>query len=291
MPTPDEQNIHQFCLTYQTRLMYKFGMTMQPLSPDVAPLAFLQLAGHPLRWRLLEELARSDRVVSELTELVGEPQNLVSYHLAKLRDGRLVSARRSSADGRDTYYTVDLTRIGGGLSASGRKLHPGLQLTRAPRGAPRKGAAKARVLFLCTGNSARSQIAEALVKARSGGAVVAVSAGSQPKPLHPNAVRVMREEYGLDIAGHASKHFEVFADQRFDCVISLCDLVREVCPDFAGQPETIHWSMPNPATGETDAVTYPLFQQTAAELATRVEFLLAALADRTPPARPRRRKS
>ena len=70
---------------------------------------FLQLAGHPLRWQLLRELGRSDRRVGELTALVGEPQNLVSYHLRQLRGGRLVSARRSSADGRDTYYTVDLT--------------------------------------------------------------------------------------------------------------------------------------------------------------------------------------
>src|SRR5882672_9586810 len=104
-------------------------MNTQEVDPALALPEFLQLAGHPLRWRLLGELARSDRMVSELTGLVGEPQNLVSYHLGKLRDGRLVSARRSSADRRDTYYTVDLARIGGGLSASGGALHPGLRLT------------------------------------------------------------------------------------------------------------------------------------------------------------------
>jgi len=64
-------------------------------------------------------------------------------------------------------------------------------------------------------------------------------------------------------------------------VISLCDRVREVCPEFPGHPETVHWSIVNPATGEPDDVTYPLFEQTAAELATRVDFLLAVLADRT----------
>ena len=107
-------------------------MSAQQLQTDVAPPEFLQLAGHPLRWRLLAELARSDRMVHELTGLVGEPQNLVSYHLGKLRDGRLVSARRSSADRRDAYYTVDLARIGGLLSATGGALHPGLRPT-APR--------------------------------------------------------------------------------------------------------------------------------------------------------------
>jgi protein-tyrosine-phosphatase len=234
---------------------------------------FLQLAGHPLRWRLLAELARSDRMVQELSGLLGEPQNLVSYHLAKLREGRLVSSRRSSADRRDAYYTADLARIGSLLSATGADLHPGLRLGEVGPGTLRP----ARVLFLCTGNSARSQMAEALVRARSGGVVEAYSAGSQPKPLHPNALRVMRDEHGLDLAGHASKHLDVYADQRFDWVISLCDRVREVCPEFPGQPEAIHWSIPNPATGDADDATYPLFQQTAAELVTRIGFLLAAL--------------
>ena len=138
-----------------------------------------------------------------------------------------------------------------------------------------------QVLFLCTGNSARSQMAEALARKLSGGVVEAFSAGSQPKPVHPNAVRVMREEHGLDLASHSSKHLDVFADQQFDWVISLCDRVREVCPEFPDHPQTIHWSIANPATGDPDAVSYPLFQQTAAELATRVEFLLARLADQT----------
>jgi ArsR family transcriptional regulator, arsenate/arsenite/antimonite-responsive transcriptional repressor / arsenate reductase (thioredoxin) len=149
-----------------------------------------------------------------------------------------------------------------------------------------------KVLFLCTGNSARSQMAEALANARSGGVLRAYSAGSQPKPLHPNALRVMREEHGLDLTPHVSKHLDVFVDRRFDWVISLCDRVREVCPQFPGHPETIHWSIANPAEGEADDdATYPLFQQTAAELATRIGFLLAALGDRTPTRKPRRSKS
>jgi len=218
-------------------------------------------------------------MVHELTGLVGEPQNLISYHLGKLRDGRLVSARRSSADRRDSYYTVDLARIGGRLSATGAALHPGIRL--APSRDDAWSDAAVRVLFLCTGNSARSQMAEALARARSGGAIEAFSAGSHPKPIHPNALRVMREEHGLDLTGYASKHLEIFTGQDFDWVISLCDRVREVCPPFPGDPETIHWSIPNPATGESDDVTYPLFQQTADELETRIAFLLAALGDRT----------
>jgi protein-tyrosine-phosphatase/DNA-binding transcriptional ArsR family regulator len=247
---------------------------------DVSPPEFLQLAGHPLRWRLLGELARSDRLVHELSARIGEAQNLVSYHLAKLRDGRLVSARRSAADGRDTYYGLDLTRLGALLSAAGGALHPGLRLA-APT--PNSAAiAPVRVLFACSGNSARSQMAEALARKMSGGAVQAVSAGSQPKALHPNAVKAMAEDHGLDISGQAPKHLDVFRGQRFDRVISLCDRVREACPEPPGS-ETIHWSLPNPATGEPDDVTYPKFRQTAAELETRIGFLLAQLAERPSP--------
>jgi protein-tyrosine-phosphatase/DNA-binding transcriptional ArsR family regulator len=249
------------------------------MTADLVPPEFLQLAGHPARWRLLAELARSDRMVHELTGLVGLRHNLVSYHLGRLRNAGLVSAQRSSADRRDAYYTIDLARIGGLLSATGAALHPALRLARPPRAAA--GPGPVRVLFLCTGNSARSQMAEALARVRSSGAVEAYSAGSHPKPLHPNAVRVMRDEYGIDLSGHTSKHLDVFADRRFDRVISLCDRLREVCPEFPGHPETIHWSIPNPAAGDgEDDASYPAFQRTAAELETRVEFLLAALTDR-----------
>jgi ArsR family transcriptional regulator, arsenate/arsenite/antimonite-responsive transcriptional repressor / arsenate reductase (thioredoxin) len=231
---------------------------------------FLRLAGHPLRWRLLSELARSDRRVGELCALAGRRQSLVSYHLRQLRDGGLVSMRRSAADGRDTYYVLDLGRCGELLASAGLSLHPGLAATgREPRA---RRSAVARVLFLCTGNSARSQIAEALCEQLSGGAVSAASAGSHPKPLHPSAVRVMRE-YGIDLSGRRSKHLDEFSRRRFDYVISLCDRVREVCPEFPGGPEAIHWSIADPAREGG----LPAFERTAAELKTRIDFLIDAI--------------
>jgi protein-tyrosine-phosphatase/DNA-binding transcriptional ArsR family regulator len=235
----------------------------------------LRLASDPLRWELLAELSFSDRRVGELCSLVGRKQSLVSYHLGQLRGAGLVSRRRSSADGRDSYYVLDLARCREMIGASGQALHPGLELSTPPADRDRhRGEAATRVLFLCTGNSARSQMAEALVEELAGGSVEARSAGSHPKPLHPNAVRAMRE-HGLDLQGRRSKHLSEFSGESFDYVVSLCDRVREVCPEFPGHPDTIHWSIPDPGReGKDDDESYPAFQRTAAELATRVPFLL-----------------
>jgi len=240
-----------------------------------APPGFLRLAGHPLRWRLLTELARSDRQVRELTGRLGQAQSLISYHLRQLRAGGLVSVRRSSADRRDAYYRIELTRCGELLAETGLALHPGLGhpgTGSAPVPIPDMGAGRVRVLFLCTGNSARSQMAEALLGRLAGDAVEAASAGSRPKRLHPAAVQVMRE-YGIDISGRQAKHLDTFGGQRFDYVITLCDRVREVCPEFGGA-QLIHWSIADPS-GEPD--TYAACRRAAAELRTRIGFLLARI--------------
>jgi ArsR family transcriptional regulator, arsenate/arsenite/antimonite-responsive transcriptional repressor / arsenate reductase (thioredoxin) len=242
----------------------------------VEPPPFLRVVAHPVRWRLLDALVASDRPVRELTTIVDEPQSLVSYHLRKLRDAGLVSARRSSADGRDSYYAIDLARFREQLRGAGGALHPALALDAPTR---RTTDRVARVLFLCTGNSARSQIAEALIEQMSGGAVTAESAGSHPKPLHPNAVRVMRER-GIDISRHRTKHVDELVDQPFDLVVTLCDRVREVCPELSGHPRVAHWSMSDPSrAGSTDRDLLPAFEATAAALETRIEFLLTQLAD------------
>jgi protein-tyrosine-phosphatase/DNA-binding transcriptional ArsR family regulator len=228
----------------------------------------------PVRWRLIRELAGGDRRVRELVATLGLPQNLVSYHLRQLRDGGLVTSRRSSFDGRDTYYSLDLTRCADALSSAGGALHPGLALAPAGAGAACARVAGTRVLFVCTGNSGRSPMAAALLRHHAGRSVSALSAGTRPKPLHPSAALVLRDRYRLDISGHQPVHVDAVAGERFDYVISLCDKAREACPEFAGTPRRVHWSLPDPAGNGTAPHA---FERVAAELDTRVRFLLPAL--------------
>ncbi len=244
------------------------------------PPPFVRMAANPLRWQLLRELVRSDRAVRELTMLVDQPQSLVSYHLRLLRDAGLVTTRRSSADRRDSYYAVDLVACRDALQDAGGALHPALRLAPPAPARPRTTASRRRssVLFVCTGNSARSQIAESLLARMSAGTVDAASAGSNPKPLHPNAVRALRKR-GIDISANRTKHLDELAAHRFDTVITLCDRVREVCPPFPSRPELVHWSLPDPALeGPTDRASYPAFERTTAELEARIGFRLHLMA-------------
>lgn len=237
------------------------------------PPNILRLLSDPLRWDLVVELGRSDRRVCELVGLLGKPQNLVSYHLAELRRSGVVTARRSSADGRDVYYRADPSRCHDLLFEAGLALHT----KTAAASTKRESTAhitRQRVLFLCTGNSARSQIAEAFVESRSAGTVEARSAGSHPKPLHANAVRVMVER-GIDISGKSTKSLNRYTRSRFDRVITLCDKVREVCPEFPGTPTVTHWSIADPSgSGTIDDATYPAFRAVADEIEHRVMWLL-----------------
>ncbi len=238
----------------------------------------LRVVTEPNRWRLLAELARSDRQVSELVEALDVPQSLVSYHLRELQAAGLVSAKRSAADGRDTFYRVDADRWVGLLNEAAEALQPGVTLMPAPPPPPRPVRGRPpRVLFLCTGNSARSQMAEALLRHRAGaGRVDARSAGSHPKAVHPAAVAVMTER-GIDLSGHEAKPLSRFRRVRFDHMITLCDKVREICPDFPGQPATAHWSVADPALEGDGATGYAAFQRTADELDGRITYLIARL--------------
>ncbi|HET8843114.1 MAG TPA: arsenate reductase ArsC, partial [Ktedonobacteraceae bacterium] len=135
-----------------------------------------------------------------------------------------------------------------------------------------------RVLFLCTENSARSQMAEALLRHVSHGTIEAYSAGDAPvAQVHPLAVQVM-EHLGLDMSQARPKHFNAFQGMHFDAIVTVCDRVREVCPVFPDDPERIHWSFPDPTlVNGPEEARYHAFEQTSLQLTTRIRLLITLL--------------
>jgi len=129
-----------------------------------------------------------------------------------------------------------------------------------------------RVLFLCTGNSARSQMAEALLRSFGGDDFEVFSAGTEPKGLHPMTIQIMNES-GLDVSRQKSKHLNRFLGQSFDYIITVCDRARDNCPSFPGDVERIHWSFDDPAA-LTDNVEaqYQLFKRVRGEISERIRI-------------------
>ena len=131
-----------------------------------------------------------------------------------------------------------------------------------------------RVLILCTGNSARSQMAEGLLRHDGGDKFEVFSAGVEPSHVRPQAVEAMRE-IGIDISSHRSKSVEEFAGQPFDYVITVCDNAREQCPVFPAATRRVHWSFDDPAAaGGDDAARLAVFRRVRDEIRARLrEFV------------------
>ena len=130
-----------------------------------------------------------------------------------------------------------------------------------------------RVLFLCTGNSARSQMAEGLLRDLGGDRFDVRSAGSQPSDrVHPMTGVVM-DEVGISIAGAKPKHMSEFLNDRWDYVITVCDRARDACPTFPGDTERIHWSFDDPAAAEgTERERLSVFRRVRNEILVRVRL-------------------
>ncbi len=240
------------------------------------PPNLIKLLAHDLRWHLLKALTVSDYRVQELMQVVDEPMNLVSYHLKKLRDGGIVTMRRSEADGRDVYYSLDLPVLRAGYQAAGLALHPAL-LEQKGLAFPVPVPAQ-RVLFVCTHNSARSQMAEGLMLHLGGSSIQVFSAGSQPTRLHPDAIRIM-DSVGIDIRNQHSKHLSEFEGQAFDYVITVCDRAREVCPTFPGTGHQVHWGFADPTLIEDAGERRRAFDLIARQLSSRIEFFFTTLVE------------
>ena len=142
-----------------------------------------------------------------------------------------------------------------------------------------------RLLFVCTGNSARSQMAEAILTARGQGRFAAASAGSRPAAqVNPYALATLRE-FGVPWSGQSPRGLEGLQDEHWDYVITVCDRAKESCPIFPGQPALAHWSLPDPAAVEgDDATKRAAFRESFLDISRRIDLLLAlpALAPRSP---------
>ena len=135
-----------------------------------------------------------------------------------------------------------------------------------------------RVLFVCTGNSARSQIAEALLRERGGEAVEAYSAGSDPAGLNPLAVRALAED-GIDADAAESTHVDAYVGEPWDYVITVCDRARESCPVFPHAATQLHWSLEDPAVAEgDDAQRMAAFRATREEVRSRIDAFVTEVA-------------
>jgi arsenate reductase len=182
-----------------------------------------------------------------------------------LADQRSAIARQRDDLDRLESELLDLEMT---IAAAGRATRKELPVTDSP----------IRVLFVCTHNSARSQIAEALLT-RFGGADFEVhSAGTEVSRVNPYAIRVLADA-GIDWSQARSKSITGFLDQRFDYVITVCDRARESCPIFPGSTNTLHWGLDDPSEIDgTDAEKLAAFKQTEAEIAIRLRpFIEVAL--------------
>ena len=132
---------------------------------------------------------------------------------------------------------------------------------------------KKKVLFLCTGNSARSQIAEGYLRNRAGHEYEVFSAGTNPAGVNFLAVKHMAEE-GIDISKHLSKSVEEFKDKKFDYVITLCDNAKEACPVFPGKYKSMHWGIKDPAMKGTEKEKHDAFREAVGHIRQKIQLFL-----------------
>ena len=242
------------------------------------PPSVLKMLANEVRWQLLSVLAYSDYRVNDLGALLHKPLNLISYHLRLLRTEAIVQERRSSADARDVYYSLDLEHFEGLYNVAVEGLHPALAHSQSESSdhSATDNRPPTRVLFLCTHNSARSQIAEALLRHMGGERVEVFSAGTEATLVRPEVLEVLQKR-NIDTTGLYSKHLDMFLGQNFDYVITVCDNASEACPIFPGAPERIHWSLPDPSAVTDPDKRYMAFVEVFVALEKRLKVFLSVI--------------
>jgi len=214
--------------------------------------------GEPVRLRMVDHLVLGDASPGELGRLVNLPTNLLAHHLKVLDDAGLVRRVRSEGDRRRSYVQLILD-------------DPAVAALVSPDVAGRAERTRHadRVVFVCTHNSARSQLAAAAWARAS--AVPAASAGTHPaRRVHPRAVRVGRR-HGLRLTGARTAHLDDVV-RPGDLLVAVCDNAHEELPDTTGLPR-LHWSVPDPARTDSDAA----FEAAYTQISDRIDHLARTL--------------
>lgn len=227
----------------------------------------LKILSDPNRLAIFDLLMQGVQCNCEIGDRLKLPMNLISHHLKVLRDAGLVDAERDPADARWVYYSINKLALAQLHEQLDTFLDPRRIQPRSPTCGPRivsrrngadsaanilsrvgtENTMKRRTLFLCTGNSARSQMAEALVNHLHGREWQAFSAGTHPTGyVHPGAIAAMKE-IGVDISSTRSKSMDEFRDAAFDLIVTVCDDAAEECPVWLGQGRRVHLGFPDPA--------------------------------------------
>ncbi|WP_284179814.1 metalloregulator ArsR/SmtB family transcription factor [Rhabdaerophilum sp. SD176] len=253
-------------------------MASAPFDPDLL-VEKLQAVAQPSRFAVLRLLARHEPFglgAGDIARLIAVPHNTLSTHLAQLESAGLVRSRK---DGRRIVYAIDRAATGSMLAELGKCLAPvdvqGQSMTVPALRERADGGPRYSVLVLCTHNSARSIMAEALINHEGRGRIRAYSAGSQPRGIvDPEAIRLLGS-LGYDTTGLHSKTWQVFAEAGapgMDFVITVCDTAAgEKCPNWPGHPLVAHWGIADPLeAGTSEAERREAFRNAYRQLSARV---------------------
>jgi protein-tyrosine-phosphatase/DNA-binding transcriptional ArsR family regulator len=245
------------------------------------------------RLRILNLLASGPLCGCHFQDILKLSQVKISKHLAYLRERQMVECRREQnwmvyslpknpppemrynllcledCRGAEPVFAKDLARL--------HQLLPEMRVPASDSGEKLGGGSPFKILFLCTGNSARSIIAEFLLKEIGGPRFVSYSAGSLPRPeVNPLALRVLREVYRINPAAARSKSWTELGGTHFDFIITLCEKARESCPPWKGAPITAHWNFEDPAAFEgSESESFSVFTKTAALIEKRLREFVA----------------
>ncbi|MBK9712661.1 MAG: arsenate reductase ArsC [Kouleothrix sp.] len=247
---------------------------MNATAPE--PASLIAALRDPACRQLVAALVLNDVRLGDLALEAALPQAEVAALLEPLCAAGVLIDRPSDANAQDVYYHLDLDALRSVYQAAGAPVPTELDPVEEARVCSDERTKAPRVLFLCTRNSARSQLAEGITRLLSKGQVDVFSAGTQPGVLHPMAIDVLTS-LNVDVSRQHSKHLEIFLGQSFDYVITVCDNAGETCPVFPGAKRTIHWSIPDPAGVEDAVERGRAFRQAAMELQNRIRYLLIAI--------------